>query len=320
MKRGIMSIIVAIVIFGVGFGLFFILRNSESKQSGDDKLAITNSGVSSNTYSNDLFSIRPPSGWEQTAIQGTLAAFRNANETYPDGSAAAQVNFQSYIAVSFDSAKERNLEDIVALTKEQLEEVIPSVAFTSSTSGVIDGQTATFIEMTMTQQEVDYKVLLVVTMKEDKYFSISCNTTQERWAEYRDTFYNVAGSFTFTIESESIESDASGNSQVVSNSLTSDNDAPYEIMSDERGTKHFTLDLINGTFNYSRLVVYPGDSFRLSVMEDGSPVDFEFAETGQTSVNGSFTMVVADDAQPDTVTVQCLERNCGSLEFIIASE
>ena len=75
--------------------------------------------------------------------------------------------------------------------------VAPSVSFVSEKDGQIDGQPAKFIEAKLNQQNIEFRVLMALVFKGDKYFIISSNTTSEEWPKYQDVFYSVANSFKF---------------------------------------------------------------------------------------------------------------------------
>jgi len=83
------------------------------------------------------------------------------------------------------------------LVKQQVQAVAPSVSFGSETDELIDSQPAKIIEADLAQQNVDFKILMAVIMKDDKYFTISANTTAQKWTEYSETFYDTFRSFKF---------------------------------------------------------------------------------------------------------------------------
>ena len=74
---------------------------------------------------------------------------------------------------------------------------IPSAEVTDSSDETVDGQPAKFTVLTLNQQEVDYTIFLSVMVKGDKYFTISGNTTTDKWTDYEDLFYQTAQSFVF---------------------------------------------------------------------------------------------------------------------------
>ena len=194
MKKIIIAIIVVVVV-GVGLAFYFL---NQDKNSNNSSLETANSPErTTGLYVGDDFTIISPKDWIQTHLQSTLVSFQNPNEKHPEGSAAAKINFKSYIAVSFDNVQGKTLKEIAELVKQQIQAVAPSVSFGSETDETIDGQPAKIIEANLNQQNVDFKVLMAVIMKEDKYFTISANTTAQKWTEYNEIFYDTFRSFKF---------------------------------------------------------------------------------------------------------------------------
>lgn len=204
MKKIALISIIAIVVVGAGLTFYFLNQN---KNSNNSSLETENLPVSEETansperttglYVGDDFTIVSPRDWIQTHMQSTLVSFQNPNEKHPEGSTASKINFKSYIAVSFDNVQGKTLEEIAESVKQQIQAVVPSVSFGSETDELIDGQPAKIIEANLAQQNVDFKVLMTVIMKDDKYFTISANTTAQKWTEYNETFYDTSRSFKF---------------------------------------------------------------------------------------------------------------------------
>lgn len=209
MKKIIIAAIIVIAITGVGLVFYFVSQsgNEVAKNSNSDTPSLPvnqpkanekpDLSKESSPYVGDDFTIIAPPGWIQTHMPTTLVSFQNNQEKHPNGSAAAKINFKSYMAVSFDNTQGKTLDDIVKLVKQQTQNVAPLISFVSETDGTIDGQPAKFLEAGLNQQNVDFKVLMAIVLKENKYFTISANTTAEKWTNYRDAFYNTANSFKF---------------------------------------------------------------------------------------------------------------------------
>jgi len=203
MKKPLIIIIVAIVIIGAGIAVYFFTQSEDTNTNAPTNSANqTNASAATNAesadrYIGDDFTILKPDGWTQSQISGTLVSFHNTNEVHPEGSAARKINFQSYMAVSFDMTNERSLVEINDLTINQIKAAIPSAEVTASSDETVDGQAAKFTVLTLNQQEVDYTIFLAVIIKGDKYYTISGNTTTDKWTEYEDLFYQIAQSFVF---------------------------------------------------------------------------------------------------------------------------
>jgi len=162
--------------------------NNSAKISADDQR---------HPYVGDDFTFFPPSGWIQTNLPGTLVAYQNSKETQPKNSAAEKIHFKSYIAVSFDNTEATDISLIKDLVKNQTSSIVPNITFTSEKDGKIDGYPAKLMEADVFMQDVDFKIFLVIILKGDKYYTISGNTTAQKWPEYKDAFYNVADSLKF---------------------------------------------------------------------------------------------------------------------------
>ena len=201
MKKPLIIIVIAVVIIGAGIAVYLVTQsedtNAPTNSASQTNTSAATNTVSANKYVGDDFTILQPADWTQSQISGTLVSFHNTTEVFPEGSAARKINFQSYMAVSFDMANERSLVEINDLTIDQIKATIPSAEVTASSDETIDGQPAKFSVFTMNQQEVDYTVFIEVISKGDKYYAISGNTTTDKWTEYEDLFYQIARSFVF---------------------------------------------------------------------------------------------------------------------------
>lgn len=203
MKKPLIIIVVIIVVIGIGAAVYFATQSEDANTNVPVNSANqTNISAATNTASTDKyvgedFTILQPAGWAQSQISGTLVSFHNTSEAHPEGSAAKKINFQSYLAVSFDMLNERSLAEINDLTIDQIKTSIPSTEVITSSDETIDGQPAKFNVFTMNQQEVDLTVFIMVISKGDKYYAISGNTTTDKWTEYEDLFYQIARSFVF---------------------------------------------------------------------------------------------------------------------------
>jgi len=205
MKKPLIIVIIVIVVVGVGAAVYFFTKSEDTNTNTPTNSASqtnTNTSAATNVesakrYIGDDFTILNPADWTQSQVTGSLVSFHNANEVQPEGSAAKKVNFLSYMAVSFEMANERSLTEINDFVSAQIKASVPSAEPVSSKDETVDGQPAKFNVLTMTQQEVDITVFLAVILKGDKYYTISGNTTTDKWTEYKDLFYQTARSFVF---------------------------------------------------------------------------------------------------------------------------
>ncbi|KKT22024.1 MAG: hypothetical protein UW08_C0020G0010 [Parcubacteria group bacterium GW2011_GWB1_43_8b] len=196
MKNILLIAFAIIVAAGVGWGIYSLTQNKNADIETGGPVDVTGP-ESNNAYIGDDFTIVPPPNWIETHLPGTLVSFQNSKETHPLNSAAAKINFKSYIAVSFDNANGKTANETAELIKQQTINILPNISFSPATDRLIDGQPAKFMEASISQQNVNFKVMIVVALKGDKFFTISYNTTAEKWTEYRNLFYSTADSFKF---------------------------------------------------------------------------------------------------------------------------
>ncbi len=319
-KNTILTIIIVVlllIIIGGGIAIYLNQKQDKGSESTDVTVDTPSEG-----YQSEDFSIKPPENWERISIPNTLVGFRNTDETFSEGSPENKINFQSYMAVSFDNAQGRTFSEFVDFIKEEVQKMVPSFNSTNQFEKQIDGKRTEFIEAEMVQQDVNYKVLMVVVDAGDKYYLVSFNTTAGKWDHYKDLFYLTAESFRLISSSGNVSSPNQESSPVTedTNELpVAEGDSASYVMT-PAGTKHFMLDLVNGRFGYERVVVKPGDSVQITLMENGFPVEFTFPSTGQVSEKGTFSTEIPIDAASFEEPITCLNRDCGTLLFIIAGE
>lgn len=201
-------IIVIIVLAVIGIGMYFLFQKqnnagnnsgaaggNQPKLSNDSETADNMATGSKNPYVGDDFMLTPPEGWIRTELPSTLAAYQNKEETFEPGSAADKIHFKSYFAISFDNANGQTLDGITNLVKKQTAAVVPSINFAPVSETTINGLPARMAEANLTMQNVDFKILIAIILANNKYYTISFNTTADKWAGYKDAFYNAANSF-----------------------------------------------------------------------------------------------------------------------------
>jgi hypothetical protein len=205
-KPIVLILIILGIILIVSVGVYFIQKNKESVGFSTGATSTTqgiieeeNQEVTKKPQSKiitDDFSIDLPEGWQQIdAVVGTTAMAVNMNENISDP-AVQKINFRSYFAVAYETFEEGSIKEYTEVIKQALEQSIGSVVFTLEEDTTINGQPANQIEAEMTQQGVDFKVLLVIVKGHgDDIWTISFNTTESNWKEYKQIFYNTAKSF-----------------------------------------------------------------------------------------------------------------------------
>ena len=206
MKNKIVIIIIIIVaaVMATAVGFYFTQKNKSSANPVGNTTPAgqfetndqTNSEQPQNKLITDDFEIILPEGWRQTAPAiGSSAMAVNADEQLNDP-AAQKINFKSYFAVSYDMLQGKSLSEYLQTVKNQLSQTISNVVFANERDIMINGRSARAIEAELTQQGVNYKILMVVvTGKGDDVWVMSFNTIKSSWDGYKETFSDVAKSF-----------------------------------------------------------------------------------------------------------------------------
>ncbi|HLD27493.1 MAG TPA: hypothetical protein VJB39_01460 [Patescibacteria group bacterium] len=208
-KIAIIILIIVVVVIAAAVGFYFIQKNKSSINSVGNTVSPdqfetnnqTDSEQPQNKLVTDDFEINLPEGWRQTAPAiGTSAMAVNANERIDD-SAAQKINFKSYVAVSYDMLQGKSLSEYLQSVKSQLQQTISNVIFAQEHDTTIKGKAARAFEANFTQQGVNFKVLMVAVKGiGDDVWVISFNTLQGSWAEYQETFSNIADSFSLKLK------------------------------------------------------------------------------------------------------------------------
>jgi hypothetical protein len=230
-ENKILYIIVAVVIiFAVSAGVYFTmgdrifnvnpeknnvmpldseLKNQKSDFSGSENFEdIGDNNIGSehgikdakeeerNVLANDDFSIILPQGWQGSpAPMGASAMAIKFNEEINDP-AARKINFKSYFAISFDTLGDRSREEYVQYVKDSLNLLSPEVSFTQEKQIMVGKNDAYAVEIGIVQQGANFKVLMILVWGEEgDIWSLSLNTVEEKWDDYRSLFYQVALGF-----------------------------------------------------------------------------------------------------------------------------
>ena len=202
MKKTIVSIlIIAGVALAVFLGVYFTKQNKPAVDSvkntaQENPSSQINTEQMQNKMVTDDFEIVVPDGWKQTApAMGSSAMAVKINENLNDP-AAQKINFQSYFAVSYDTLQDKNMSEYVQIVKNGLQQTIPGAIFTKDQDMTINGKSAHAIEAELTQQGVNFKILMIaITGEEKDVWVMSFNTTKNSWDIYKETFYSIANSF-----------------------------------------------------------------------------------------------------------------------------
>lgn len=198
-------IIAAVVVIGAGAGVYLATRKTnQNANTAAGNTAAVNRNVNATAnattavdglYVGDDFTVTQPAGWVQGQIPGTLVSFQNIKESHAADSAAAKINFKSYIAVSFDNRNGQSLDQVYQTTIDGITASIPATNIFATSNETVNSLPAKFAAMELSQQDVAYTVLMTIYIADGKYYVMSFNTTTEKWIGYKDKFYEVARSF-----------------------------------------------------------------------------------------------------------------------------
>lgn len=199
-KTVVSALTLIVIIIVVVTGFYSGQRNTgEPNQTSTTKSPTqgADQSASAGKIVTDDFSLDVPEGWQKTVeTMGASAMVVSVQDPVSDP-AAEKINFKSYFAVLYDNLGEKTIQDYAAETKQSLEENIESVVFNEEKEFVINNQPAYRIEAEITQQGVNFKVLLVLIKGQgEDIWIISFNTTQSNWEGYQEIFYATAESFT----------------------------------------------------------------------------------------------------------------------------
>lgn len=149
-----------------------------------------------NVFATDDFSLAYPAGWRQApAITGVSAMLVRGDEKITN-TEAKKMNFQTYLAVSYDSSEGKTKEQVVEYLKNEISAVIPEAVFFQENFLTINGREAYATEITFRKSGLDFHVLeTVVWGKEDDLWVLSFNTLEELWQNYSGEFGEMAQLF-----------------------------------------------------------------------------------------------------------------------------
>ena len=204
-SRILVLLILSILIGLSGIGVFVfentketpLILQEEKIEKEEEKVEEV---VKETLLAKDDFTITLPAGWQEiTDSPEVLAMAIDAKEEIADEK-AKNIDFRTNFSIKSDDlgkySKLSGAQDYIESIKTSLVQLIPSIEFTHEEQRTIDGNNAFFVECESTQEETDFKTLLVfVEGSNNIIWAISFNTFQNSWLTYRDLFYQIAESF-----------------------------------------------------------------------------------------------------------------------------
>ncbi len=209
MKKSLLIFVLILLVLAIAGGTFWYLK-TQSNTAGNNNLA----GVSDNravggnnlnqnlepsggnVFVNDDFSLTYPAGWRSVpAMTGVSAMIVRGNENITDPE-AKKMNFQSYLAVSYDSSEGKTKDEVIEYLKNALRSAIPEAIFSRENSLTINQRDAYAMEMTFRQSGIDFHVLMVVVWGNgNDAWILSYNTLDSLWQGYTADFEKITQSF-----------------------------------------------------------------------------------------------------------------------------
>ncbi len=226
MKNKLLVVIAALVLVGAGIAVYFVMNANKPNNTLESTAGLESNpgGVETSTQpeetastseatgtpaqtteqnnnfgrliTKDKFSLRAPEAWiEAQAPTGVLLMLANSSEKITN-QAANKIAFKSYVAIINENLGSNTIENYLSLSKNALKQAVPGITFTKEDLTSIGGRQAKVLEADLSQQGINFKVLMFVISGENKdVWVISFNTLSESWNANKSLFYQIAGSF-----------------------------------------------------------------------------------------------------------------------------
>ena len=196
-----------LLILGLFFALFISsgcsLKKTEkpapnnSNQTGREQNLSEQANTETRLVAKDDFTLEAPANWKesQALVPGVSLMMVNSTEN-SDRPEIKRINFKSYFSVSYDTLGENSLEQYTANTKKELAGMIAGISFQALAPTIIDGRPAQVFSADLTQQGVNFKLLMFIAEGKNKdIWIISFNTPMESFNGYQGLFSEIATSF-----------------------------------------------------------------------------------------------------------------------------
>jgi len=168
---------------------------NRSAGRGPDRPQVANNEL--RLVAKDAFSLEAPANWKESPalMPGISLMMVNGAET-SDRPEVKKINFKSYFSVSYATLGEKTLEQYTDGLKDKLTQMVAGITFQDLEPTVIDGRPTKVFSADLTQQGVDFKLLMFVAEGKNKdVWLISFNTLATDLSGYQALFYGVATSF-----------------------------------------------------------------------------------------------------------------------------
>lgn len=208
MKKPLLILVLILLVIAIAGGAFWYLKTqsntagnnlagaNDNRAASGNNLNQNNQPNGENVFANDNFSLTYPNGWRSVpAMQGVSAMIVKGNENITEPE-AKKMNFQSYLAVSYDSSEGKTKDQVVEALKTGLRSVIPDAVFSREQSQTINQRDAYAMETIFRQSGVDFHVLIIVVWGNgNDLWILSYNTLDSLWQGYAADFEKITQSF-----------------------------------------------------------------------------------------------------------------------------
>lgn len=198
MKKTEKIIIIVIVTVILLVVVLFLAKKQKSPFSMEENnsSATLNQELQDRDFLGDGFSVKIPKGWkEQVAPTGVSLMTVDVTSLVND-QRAKQINFHPYYTVVLDSLVNTTREEYIANIKRDIALVAPGIVFSNENDLEINANEAWAMEGDVTQNEIEFKFLMVFIKGGDNdLWVLSFNTTKADWDRDSDVFTEIAQSF-----------------------------------------------------------------------------------------------------------------------------
>jgi hypothetical protein len=182
-KTLIILIILFIILVGLVLAYFFIFKKAPTQE------------IVQTEMNKEGFIVDLPEGWvEVETVMGSSATAIN-NQEQINNADAVKIGFRSYYSVVHDSFNEETNNDYLEKIEASLKGNFPEAEISKEEGKTLNGGLIYFIEADINQQNIDFKVLLAVNIKDKDVWIISFNTLKENWEGYKNLFHQIAENF-----------------------------------------------------------------------------------------------------------------------------
>jgi len=203
MKKSLLIFVLILLVLVLAGAAWWYVNTQKNAPGVNDNRAVGGNNLNQNilpsgenVFATDDFSLTYPVGWRSVpAMTGVSAMIVRGNENITDPE-AKKMNFQSYLAVSYDSSEGKTKDEVIEYLKTELRSAIPEAVFSRENSLTINQRDAYAMEMTFRQSGIDFHVLVITVWgNENDLWILSYNTLDSLWQGYTSDFEKITQSF-----------------------------------------------------------------------------------------------------------------------------